>query len=397
MTVHAERAQLFRGLRLIALAALAAPLAGCDWGMLDPAGDIARQQMQLVGISTLLMLLIIVPVMALTAWFAFKYRASNTDAPYNPDWDHSTRIEFFVWGAPLLIIIALGSITWVSTHLLDPWRKLDRLAPGVPVPANVKPLEVDVVALDWKWLFIYPEQGIATDNLLVLPTNRPLTFRITSTTVMNSFFVPRMAGQIYAMPGMETKLHAVLNEPMTGTGFSANISGDGFSKMHFPVKGVSEADFASWVQSAKQAGGTLDTASYLALTKPTEGDASRLFASATPGIFDRIVNLCVEPGKMCESEMMAIDARGGTGKAGVFNMAMLSYDKYGRPGSVPYLPGRAEVANAKKFVAAYCAQNPGKARGVEPESDAPAPQQAVDASKRAPHLSLAAHPARPLS
>lgn len=187
-------------------------LSGCDWIVMKPHGDIANQQAQLIVTSTLLMLLIIVPVIALTLFFAFRYRQSNTEATYAPDWHHSTRLELVIWGAPLLIIIALGAITWISTHKLDPFRPLDRIAEGKPVAADVKPLEVYAVSMDWKWLFIYPEQGIATVNELAAPVDRPIHFRFTSTSVMNTFYVPALAGMIYTMPGMETQLHAVINK-----------------------------------------------------------------------------------------------------------------------------------------------------------------------------------------
>ncbi|MDK2757981.1 MAG: ubiquinol oxidase subunit II, partial [Blastomonas fulva] len=181
---------------MLAALSLLPLLGGCGMVVLDPAGDVAQQQGDLVVISTLLMLIIIVPVMALTGWFAWKYRAANTAATYKPDWDHSTQLELLIWAVPLLIIICLGAVTWVGTHLLDPYRPLARTAPGQPVGADVKPLEVQVVALHWKWLFIYPEQGIATVNELAVPEGRPLKFRISSSSVMNSFYVPAMAGQI---------------------------------------------------------------------------------------------------------------------------------------------------------------------------------------------------------
>ena len=222
-----------RLLRFSMLLPLAAMLSGCDWVVLNPAGDVARQQADLVVISTVLMLLIIVPVMALTVWFAWHYRASNKAARYEPEWNHSTQLELVIWSAPLLIIIALGALTWVGTHLLDPYRSLARIDKERPLHPEAEPMEVNVVALDWKWLFIYPEQGIATVNELVLPVDRPVRFRITASSVMNSFYAPALAGQIYAMPGMETKLHAVLNKPGNFTGFSANYSGAGFSGMRW--------------------------------------------------------------------------------------------------------------------------------------------------------------------
>ena len=282
-------------------------LGGCGMQVLDPAGDVAQQQAHLVIISTVLMLLIIVPVLALTVFFAWRYRASSTTAEHRPDWDHSTGLELVIWSAPLLIIIALGAITWISTHTLDPYRRLSRIAPGQAIAPGSKPLEIDVVALDWKWLFIYPEQGIATVNQLALPINREVRFRISASSVMNSFYVPTLAGQIYAMPGMETKLHAVLNRTGTFEGFSANYSGAGFSGMHFPVEGMSGGDFDRWVARSRVAAGRLDSAAYLVLAKPSEDVPARRWASVDPMLFDHIVNMCVAPGQSCTNATMRMD------------------------------------------------------------------------------------------
>ncbi len=301
--------------------------------VLDPAGDVAQQQGNLVIVSTLLMLIIIVPVMGLTGWFAWKYRAANTQATYKPDWDHSTQLELLIWAVPLLIIICLGAVTWVGTHLLDPYRPLARTAPGQPVGADVKPLEGQVVALHWKRLFNYPEQGVATVNELAVPEGRPLKFRISSSSVMNSFYVPAMAGQIYAMPGMETKLHAVFNQTGNYEGFSANYSGAGFSNMRFGVRSMTPQGFERWAAKARTAQATLDRAAYLKLERPSEKVPVRRYASVEPGLFDRIVNMCAEPGKMCMHDMMAIDARGGMGLAGLHNVRELSYDKFAARGT----------------------------------------------------------------
>src|SRR5476649_1436580 len=235
-------------------------LAGCNTVVMNPSGDIAAQQAHLVTVSTLLMLLIIVPVIVLIVLFAWRYRKSNAEAKYEPDWDHSTQLELVIWGAPLLIIIALGLITWISTHLLDPYRPLARLDANHPISANTKPLVVEVVALDWKWLFIYPEQGIATVNELVTPVDVPVRFKITASTVMNSFYIPALAGQIYAMPGMETTLNAVINKAGDYEGFSANYSGAGFSDMRFKYRGTTQAGFDQWVASTKAGGALLDRA-----------------------------------------------------------------------------------------------------------------------------------------
>src|SRR5690606_15198877 len=234
-------------LRTVPLLIFAALLAGCKAVVLSPSGDIAIQQRDLIYISVALMLIIIIPVMILIVCFAWRYRESNTEATYTPEWDHSTKIELVVWSIPLMIIIALGAITWVSTHKLDPYRPLDRVAVDRPVAADTKPLVVEVVALDWKWLFLYPEYGIATVNELAAPVDRPITFHMTASSVMNSFFIPALAGQVYTMPGMQTKLHAVINEPGTYKGFSANYSGAGFSGMNFQFHGMNDAEFEQWV------------------------------------------------------------------------------------------------------------------------------------------------------
>lgn len=303
--------------RLLALMLVAPLLGGCDLVVLNPAGDVALQQRDLVVISTVLMLLIIVPVMALTIYFAWRYRATNEPADYDPDWDHSTYLELVIWAAPLLIIICLGAVTWMWTHLLDPYRPLDRIARGEPVAADVKPLEVQVAALDWKWLFIYPEQGIATVNEMAAPVDRPVRFRLTSTSVMNAFYVPALAGMIYAMPGMETKLHGVINKEGTFAGHSTNYSGDGFSGMRFAFHGLDEKGFADWVAEVRENGGDLDRTAYLELAKPSENVPVRHYASVEPDLFRLIRDRCAEPGKMCMDEMMAIDANGGLGLAGL--------------------------------------------------------------------------------
>jgi cytochrome o ubiquinol oxidase subunit II len=274
--------------RLLLLAPTAL-FAGCDMVLLHPAGAVAAEQGHLIVVSTVLMLLVIIPVIALTVLFAWRYRKSNTRATYAPDWDHSTQLELVIWAAPLLIIIALGALTWISTHTLDPYRPLRRLDATRPVAAQTKPLTVEVVALDWKWLFIYPEQGIAVVNDLAAPVDVPVTFKITASSVMNSFFIPALAGQIYAMPGMQTELHAVINRAGDYDGFSANYSGAGFSDMRFKFHGMSSRDFERWVQAVKESGQTLDHARYGELEKPSEREPVRRFASVDSGLFDDIV------------------------------------------------------------------------------------------------------------
>jgi len=290
------------------LAALPVLLSSCNLVVMAPSGDIAVQQRDLIVISTILMLLIVVPVIFLILFFAWRYRQSNTDAKYEPEWSHSTRLEVIIWAAPLTIIVALGAITWISTHLLDPYRPLSRISATEKLAENAKPLTVEVVALDWKWLFFYPELGIATVNQLAAPVNVPINFKLTASSVMNSFYVPALAGQIYAMPGMETKLHAVINHPGEYEGFSANYSGAGFSNMRFSFRGMEQGDFDAWVQTVKAGGENLSREAYLDLAKPSEREPARLYASADPELYNAILNMCADKSTMCMSDMAMIDA-----------------------------------------------------------------------------------------
>lgn len=293
--------QSLTGLKLLPLVGL---LAGCQRAVLDPAGDIALQQRDLIYVSTGLMLLIIVPVLIMIVLFAWRYRASNRRATYDPKFHHSTALELAIWSIPLLIIICLGALTWSSTHLLDPFRRLDRISEGRPTDPAQAPMVVQVVAMDWKWLFIYPEQNIATVNELVLPIDREVRFDITSTNMMNTFYAPTLAGMIYAMPGMRSQLHAVINRPGDYEGFSANYSGAGFSDMRFRLRGVEPAAFDQWVRQVQATGTGLTTDSYLTLEKPTEKHPATLFSAAPAGLFDRVVNRCVAPGTTCLAEQM---------------------------------------------------------------------------------------------
>ncbi|MDG2533903.1 ubiquinol oxidase subunit II [Sphingomonas sp. HITSZ_GF] len=297
--------QTRRATRLFPLT-LPALLGGCDMVVMNPTGDVAVQQRDLILFSTGVMLLIIVPVLALTIWFAWKYRRGNPNKTYDPNFDHSTTLELIIWTCPLLIIIALSAVTWTSTHLLDPFRPLERIAPGKPIPAGTKPLEVQAVGMDWKWLFIYPDLGIATVNELALPVDQPVHFSITSTDQFNTFFAPTLAGMIYAMPTMKSELNAVLNKTGDSWGYSGNYTGHGYSDMRFKLRGVSKAEFDQWVAGVK-AGGKLDTAAYLELAKPSEKVPVMRFSTVQPELFDKIVNQCVAPGTRCMVDVMRDD------------------------------------------------------------------------------------------
>ncbi len=296
-------------LKFFLLPAVAFLLTGCNAVLLNPSGDVAVQQRNLIYLATGLMLIVIIPVIIATIVFAWRYRASNASAKYDPEWHHSTKLELVIWSVPLMIIIALGSVTWVSTHLLDPYRPLDRLDANRPIPAETRPLTVEVVALDWKWLFIYPEYGIATVNELAAPVDRPISFKITASAVMNSFFIPALAGQVYAMAGMQTMLHAVINKPGVYEGMSSNYSGAGFSGMNFKFHGLDTADFDKWVASNRATGDTLDRSTYIALERPSQDEPVHRFSKVDPDLYDAILNRCVEPGTVCMRDVMMQDAK----------------------------------------------------------------------------------------
>ncbi|MDQ0122434.1 cytochrome o ubiquinol oxidase subunit 2 [Pseudomonas lini] len=270
-------------------------LGGCNMTLLNPTGQVGLEQRNLIITATLLMLLVVIPVIVMTFLFAWKYRASNTNATYTPKWNHSTKIEIAVWTVPILIIIALGYVTYVSTHELDPYR---------PLESDVKPITIEVVSLDWKWVFIYPEQGIATVNKIVFPTNTPVNFKVTSDSVMNSFFIPGLGGQIYAMAGMQTKLHLIANRDAEMEGISANYSGAGFTGMKFKAISTSQENFDAWVSEVKKAPKQLETAEYEALTKPSQNNPVELYSSVTPNLFQIIVDKYegMKPGKPMHHE-----------------------------------------------------------------------------------------------
>lgn len=257
-------------------------LTGCQGGILDPKGQVAADEKSLIITATVLMLLVVIPVIVMTFLFAWKYRASNKDAIYTPKWSHSNKIEAVVWIIPIIIVACLAVVTWKTTHKLDPYRPLD---------SDKKPINVQVVAMNWKWLFIYPDLHIATVNQIAFPKDVPVNFRITSDAAMNSFFIPQLGGQIYAMAGMETKLHLVANEAGTYKGFSANYSGAGFSGMKFnAIATETPEQFDAWVQKVRTTGKALNADTYLALAKPSENNAVAFFNTPEPRLFDAVLH-----------------------------------------------------------------------------------------------------------
>src|SRR5215472_11440530 len=255
-------------------------LASCQ-GVLDPQGPIAAAERLLLINSTAIMLVVVVPVIVATLAFAWWYRASNTHATRSLDESYEGRVEFVVWSIPALTVILLGGVIWIGSHQLDP---------RAPILEKSDPVRVDVVALDWKWLFIYPDQDVAAINQLVIPAGTPIVFRLTSATVMNSFFVPQLGSQVYAMGGMITHLHLLADQPGEYPGFSAMFSGDGFSDMRFIAKAVPAGDFNAWLAQARSTGSGLDDASYAELAKPSKAVPPTTYHSVDPKLFERILD-----------------------------------------------------------------------------------------------------------
>jgi cytochrome o ubiquinol oxidase subunit 2 len=247
--------------------------------ILQPKGAIALQERNLIFIAMALMLAIVIPVFALTAIISWRYRATNTSAKYLPNWEHNVTEEFIWWAVPCVIIVILAGITWKSSHTLDPFQ---------PLPGKSEVIEV--VALDWKWLFLYPKENIATVNYVEFPVGQPVEFRITSDAPMNSFWIPQLSGQIYAMTGMVTQLHLVADAPGIYAGSSANISGKGFAGMTFAAKAVMPDEFQRWASSTEQSPDGLDGAAYGSLLQPSMNEPARYYGRVQPGLFDRIVS-----------------------------------------------------------------------------------------------------------
>lgn len=311
---------LLRYRNLLLAAAGAVALSGCQYDVLSPSGWVGDQQRNLLIISTLLMLIVIIPVLVMAVYFPLKYRADRADtSDYDPGFEHSNKLEAVVWGVPILIVIALGWYTYVYTHRLDPYRPLDHLDAGAPI-------EVQAVSLDWKWLFIYPELGVASVNELAIPEGRPVNFSLTSSTVMNTLSIPALGGMVYSMAGMETKLHLIADSEGTFPGRSAHYSGPGFAGMTFDTLAMNDADFDAWVAARREAE-PLDSASYLELEEPSMNAPVQYYGSVEDGLFDRIVGLCVEDGKVCMGEMMMQDKMGGGGLEGIGNVGAYSHDR----------------------------------------------------------------------
>jgi cytochrome o ubiquinol oxidase subunit II len=266
-------------LRAISITSAAVLMASCNEGVLDPQGPVGRAERVILYDATAIMLAVVIQVIVFTLVFVWWFRARNARARYRPEWEYSGRIEMIIWSIPALIILFLGGIAWTGSHDLDPPR---------PLAESTAPLDIEVISLDWRWLFIYPHEGIASLNRLVVPAGVPLRFRLTSTTVMNSFFVPQLGSQIYTMPNMVTRLNLQADHPGTFEGLSAQFSGDGFSDMRFDLVSTEANAFKQWVNTAKTQGGVLDASAFEELVKPAKADGTKTYAQVSEGLFDRI-------------------------------------------------------------------------------------------------------------
>lgn len=264
-------------------------LRGVNIPVMQPHGVVGQKERNLMVFTVLLGLLIIVPVFAMTIVIAWRYREGNTKArpKYMPDWDRHRLAEFTWWAIPLVIIAILSVVTWTSTHALDPWK---------PLASTEKTLKIQVVSLDWKWLFIYPEQRIATVNFVQFPANTPVDFEITSDSVMNSFWIPQLGSQMYSMPGMSTHVHLAADRNGDYNGSSANISGEGFAGMKFVARASSTADFERWAQSIARKESKLTNETYAELAKPSKNNARASYALADKNLYGTVVMKYMMPG-----------------------------------------------------------------------------------------------------
>jgi cytochrome o ubiquinol oxidase subunit 2 len=278
----------------------AATLGGCTEGVLDPQGPIAAADRQILLNSLGIMLAIVIPVILAILGVAFWFRASNERARYRPNFTYSGRIELLIWSIPAMTVFLVGGVAWVGAHDVSP-RK--------PIASTVKPLRVQVASLDWKWLFIYPDHGIASVNRLTIPVGTPISLELTSSGVMNSFFVPQLGSQIYTMAGMTTRLHLLADHPGTYRGFSAQFSGEGFADMHFDADAVTDEKFAQWLDSVRSAGPELTAKTYADLAKPSAAVAPFTYRSVAPGLFDTIlVSEMQSDDAICRKDPMSMRA-----------------------------------------------------------------------------------------
>lgn len=274
---------LYRRLRFLLMLGATFALGGCgkQWVLLNPAGPIGAHEKSLILTAWWIMVLVALPVFVLTIWFAWHYRASNKKATYMPNWDFSWSVDVVIWVLPLVGVAVLAFLCWTSTQNLAPYKQ---------ITSEKQPVEVDVVSFDWKWLFIYPKQHIATVNQLVIPVDRPINFKVTSDTVMTSFFIPNLGSQIYAMSGMRTRLNLIADKTGSYIGQNMQFSGRGYSDMNFKVRIEQDADFKNWVSSVQKSEKKFDMTALEQLKKPSVANSVAHFGSVKPNMFQTILD-----------------------------------------------------------------------------------------------------------
>jgi cytochrome o ubiquinol oxidase subunit 2 len=249
-------------------------------GIINPEGPIASAEAKILFNATAIMLAVIIPVIIGTIAFAWWFRESNKNARYRPDWTYSGHIELVVWSVPTLVVLFLAGITWLGTHQLDPFK---------PIASDQKVLNVQAISLDWKWLFVYPDEGVATVNHLVIPVGRPVHFSITSASVMNSLLIPQLGSQIYGMAGMVTQLNLQTDHAGTFRGLSAQFSGEGFSDMVFDLQSLAPDQYKTWLDQSRARNDMLDEAAYSDLMKDRTPRLVQTFGKIEQGLFDKVV------------------------------------------------------------------------------------------------------------
>lgn len=361
---------------LLPLLAIAGLAAGCNLVALDSSGYVAQPGKDLFLLVTGLMLLVIVPVIGLVLFLAWRYRAGSVSATGAPDARRAPWPQIALWAVPLMIVVALALITFRSTPTPSPVRPLAKTHAHHAAHAGVEPLDVQVVALDWKWLFIYPREGIATVNEMAVPVGRPIHFRLTASSVMNSFHVPALGSTVRVLPGTESQLDAAISQPGTYVGRSGLYSGAGHAGMQFRLLGLDDQAYTAWVEKARRSGtDSLTRAAYLQLAQPSANENVREYASVAPDLYERIRLRCVEEDRMCSDMIMAIDAQGGLGRLGVDGVVR---EAINRPAH------RGEITVFRSYVSEALCTPMMHATDMQAHSPLPLPKSAVPAVPASP-------------
>ena len=361
---------------LLPLLAVACLAAGCNLVAPDSSGLVAQQDNDFFLLVTGLMLLVVVPVIGLVLFFAWRYRAGNVSATGAPDARRAPWPQIALWAVPLMIVVALALITFRSTPTSDPVRPLTKTHAHHAAHVGVEPLDVQVVALDWKWLFIYPGEGVATVNEVAVPVGRPVHFRLTASSVMNTFHVPVLGSMVRVLPGTESRLDAVISQPGTYVGRSGLYSGAGHAGMQFRLLALDDNDYTAWVEKARRSGtGSLTRAAYLQLAQPSANENVREYASVAPDLYERIRLRCVEEDRMCSDMIMAIDAQGGLGRLGVDGVVR---EAINRP------THRGEIAVFRSYVSEALCTPMMHATDMQAHSPLPLPEPVVPAVPATP-------------